>query len=418
MEPHFFNLFLFMKIHNVIISSILAIVPMAKAQLVELNIAQGKPTFGDTSFGAPTGRGNDGIDGVENTANWTHADYPTSAIPYPGEVDVAPNPYWQVDLGESFDLTRLQLVDRVGCCDPNRLNGSTITLFDGLGEVIGAPIEVDGFPASSQVADAVLDFDNEGAGWVGVASIRIDGLETNQYFQFSEFRAFSMQPEPPKNHALGAAVGFFNAEGVAVGAWGSLPEANVTDGAKGTLSHPLDQISPDYYLEVDLGEAVIAGNIAITGRLDDCCPERLEDAKLELLDAGKNVVFTHVMAGQVTDTQVFEVPGGIAAQFVRITNANGADYGPQVGEVEVFGLAGDPQILVDVESADPVTGFVSLSFKASGGTFAVFASSSMEEGTWAGIVDNITPDEDVTTVEFTDSFAIGVARRFYRVERE
>ena len=45
-----------------------------------IDVADGKPTFGDVAFGAPTSRGNDGI---AADGNWTHADFPTSATPYP-----------------------------------------------------------------------------------------------------------------------------------------------------------------------------------------------------------------------------------------------------------------------------------------------------------------------------------------------
>ncbi|MGC6564238.1 MAG: hypothetical protein ACON38_01365 [Akkermansiaceae bacterium] len=389
-----------------------------QAELQEVNVALGKATFGDVSFGAPTSRGNDGVDGIAAAGNWTHADYPTSATPYPGEVDVAPNPYWQVDLGEAFDLTRIELVDRVGCCDPNRLNGSTISLLDETGTVIGEPVLVEGFLPASTVDNATKSYDNEGAGWAGVFAIRIDGLSTNQYFQFSEFRAFSIQDVLP-NMALGAPAQFYDATGTAVPSWNTLPASHVTDGIGGTVTHPLAQLSPDFYVEVDLGEVVQVGTVAVTGRQDGCCPERLEDALLELLDGEGEVVFSQVMAGQVTVTQAFEVPGSVNAQFARITNANGADYGPQVAEIEIFAPAGDQSIVVEVDSVDPTTGDVTLFFTSvEGGRYAVYSSATLEEGTWAGIIDNIESQGDRTTISFNDVLAVGAPRRFYRVDRE
>ncbi|MDB4438313.1 discoidin domain-containing protein [bacterium] len=550
--------------------------PLAQAQLIEVNVAELKPTFGDTAFGAPTSRGNDGIDGTIDTTNWTHADYPTSAAAYPGEVDVAPNPYWQVNLDGDFDLTRVQIVDRVDCCDPHRLNGSTITFFDGLGAPIGSPVLVDGLALNNPADTAVLEFDNAGAGWAGVAAIRIDGVATNQYFQFSEFRAFSMQPEPPNNVALGAPVtssaatwggqgpenitdgslatqshpladfgtlgftysidlgqdynlkeivlinradgccperlsnyrvslhiddgnglpgdvmwtadvrtdgsnsgsngrdqlraeldaggsflgrhitienlsdaaynpqiaevqaftfddipdppenfalgaiaGYFNAAGEPVPSWGNLPVSNVTDGIRTTVSHPLDQVSNDYYLEIDLGETVAAGSIVVTGRLDACCRDRLEDARMELLDEDLNVVFTQVMTGQVTTAQTFEIPGGADARYVRIFNANGAGYGPQIAEVEVYGPEGSNELQAEIVSVEPSTGKVSLSFNSSAGkTYAVFASSTLLDAEWEEVVDNVLSQGAMTTVEITDSSGVGSARRFYRVGAE
>ena len=70
-----------MKIIQTVTLVCSAIFPIAQAQLIEVNVAELKPSFGDTAFGAPTSRGNDGIDGTVNPAHWTHADYPASALP-------------------------------------------------------------------------------------------------------------------------------------------------------------------------------------------------------------------------------------------------------------------------------------------------------------------------------------------------
>ncbi|MGC6459300.1 MAG: discoidin domain-containing protein [Akkermansiaceae bacterium] len=562
------------SLKHTLLASFIVLLPNAHAEMAEVNVAEFKPTFGDSAFGAPTSRGNDGIDGTTNTANWTHADFPTSAVPYPGEATPAPNPYWQVDLQGTFDLTRLELVDRVGCCDPQRLNSSTITLFDANGIAIGAPVAVDGLPVSNPAGTATLEFDNGGAGWTGVAAIRIDGDAANQYFQFSEFRAFSIQevlsnvalnapvvgsgpsypgqgaerindglpnthghpgdgptlgftysidfgedypleevsilnradgccperlsnyrvslhlddgagapgavvwtadlrtdgsnsgiagrdtltpdldpdgtmtgrhlvienlsddpynpqiaevealtaaelPEGPENLALGATAQFFDAGGLPVPSWNTFPASLTTDGFRSTLSHPLDQATQDYYLEIDMGEPKTVATVAVTGRVDPCCVDRLQDARLELLDASFNVVFTTIMAGQITTTQEFQVPGTVSARYARIINANGAGYGPQVAEIEMFGPAASSELTVSLDSVDASTGAMSLSFNSSPGqSYAVFGSSSLEDGSWAGVIDNVQSQGETTTISFTDPFAIGVAQRFYRVEIE
>ena len=551
-----------------------------RAQLVELNVSQGKPAFGDTAFGALPSRGNDGIDGTTDATNWTHADYPTSAVPYPGEVDVAPNPYWQVDLQGVFDLTRIEIVDRVGCCDPNRLEGSTITMFDSGGVAIGAPTVVTGTIPNSPAVDATLAFDNGGAGWTGVAAVRIDGLDTNQYFQFSEFRAFSMQPEPPgnaalgrpvtssaptwggqppanitdgdlftqshplaefdtlgftytvdlgmsfnleaivlrnriqgnccperlsnyqvsvhedngagapgpavwtavvrgdgtnsgvggadvleaaldaagtfagqyimvenlsndpynpqiaelealtfdeipeppeppKNYALNGVAGYFNMEGVAVAAWNGAPAGNAVDGLPNTFTHPLDMVSANYYLEIDMGEDVQVGTVAVTGRAG-CCPERLEGARLDLLDAAFNVVSSTTMDGQIIARTEFDYSAlPPTARYVRIHNIGGANYGPQLAEVEVFAseVAGPP-LQITSFSVDPATGMTTLVWNSvPGATYGTFASSSLSEGEWEELNDNVESQGAETSTTFTDAFGAGMETRLYRVMR-
>ena len=308
----------------------------------DLNIALNQPTSGDVAFSAPTARG---VDGVIGGGNWTHADYPASATPYPGEGTNAPNPYWQVDLagtGGSFD--EIVIYDRLdGCCSPNRLNGSTITVLDGSGTVIGSPISVTGFPDNNNGSVLPsLTFNNGGAGWAGASAIRVDG--TARYFQFSELQANILGGATvPVNWALGAAATMFDNNGAPTATWPTLPSSNLTDGNRSTVSHANNPLPHDnYYFEVDLGQEILVDNLDIYGR--DTLAFRLEDYQVQLLDSGLNETFLYTHSGQTDNTGTnIDVIGtvggsGATAQYVRVINANGADYGAQVAEVEVFGV--------------------------------------------------------------------------------
>jgi hypothetical protein len=308
------------------------------------NVALGKATFGDTAFGAPTSRGNDGIDGNADSGNWTHANYPSSAVPYPGEVANAPNPYWEVDLGGSFNLDSANVTDRVGCCDPSRLDGSTVTFFGAGGSVVGTEsITVLG-------GGATYSWNNDGAGYAGVERIRIDGSNAGnaiQYFQFSELQALATI-QAPINWALGAAAQYYDGSGTPVAAWGGLPASHITDGNLNTLSHPLNQFNAGYYVDVDLGQELLIDNLDLTGRLDGCCPDRLQDFTIEFLDGSGVMTHSMAIAGQVTTTSNIDVIGsyggdGPLAQTIRIVNSNGDNYGPQVGELEVYGIQAIPE---------------------------------------------------------------------------
>ena len=151
-------------------SAILLLISIATAHAQFVNVSQGKPTSGDTAFGYPTSNGVDGT-----TSTFTHAN----------NTNTAPNnPFWQVDLSQNYDLTRLEITDRSdGCCNPNRLNGSEIRVYNASNVQIGATIPIAGLttPSSSQT----LVFTNGATGWPGARRIRIDGF--NQYFQVAEF---------------------------------------------------------------------------------------------------------------------------------------------------------------------------------------------------------------------------------------
>lgn len=319
-----------------------AAVAMSPATTGIFDIADGKPTFGDVAFSAPTSRGNDGIDGAANAGNWTHADYPTSATPYPGQAGVAPNPYWEVDLQGSFNLTSFVVSDRAGCCPDNRLNGSTVTLFGAGGSTVASQV----LTVAPNDFGTVMSFDNGGAGFAGVERVRIDGV--GQYFQFSEFDAFSMVtlPGAPINWALGTGAGYFDGAGNSVATWGGLPASNINDGVPSTISHALDIAAGGFYAQVDLGQEIMIDNISLTGRIG-CCPDRLENYTVEFRDANGVLVHTMTNAGQTTTAQIFDVIGsfggnGPSAQFVRVVNTGNNQYGPQIGEIEVFGVIPEP----------------------------------------------------------------------------
>ncbi len=306
--------------------------------LTSVDVADFKPTFGDTAFGAPTSRGNDGSAAV---GNWNHANYPDSATPYPGQAGNAPNAYWEVDLQGAFNLTHIVVTDRVDCCDPNRLNGSTVTLFGAGGAILGTE-SLSGIPNGT--FGTVFNFNNGGSGYAAVERIRIDGSQ--QYFQFAEFDAFAMVNQPV-NWALGMPAQFHNAGGAPVASWVPNPASLVNDGNFNTFTHPLDQTSSGYYMEVDLMQSVYIDSITMTGRLDGCCPDRLQDYQIQFLDASGSLLHSISHPGGTTPTETIDVIGsfgglGPQARFVRVVNANGANYGPQIGELQVFGVVPEP----------------------------------------------------------------------------
>ncbi len=538
---------------------LLAAASPCAAQLVETNVALNKPTTGDVAFNYPTSNGNDG-----STANFTHAD---NVNPSPG------NPYWAVDLQGPFDLLRIEIVDRNndGCCDPNRLNGSEIRVYDGLGAQIGTTMNIDGFPVNNVAATATLVFDNNGAGWPGAVSIRVDGYQ--QYFQFAELRAVALQPEgppqptnvagtgfarasgavwagtsaaslidgnpanfvhpsaptgtlgftytidlfasypfetleivgrnnccpdrlsnyrvslheddgagqpgppvwsavvhadgsnageggtdsltadldpagtfagrfitvenlndyqyspqiaevraltfeaPPSNLATGKPVSFYDATGLAVGSWGGLPATNVVDGAYATITHPLEQFSTGYYLEVDLGEDTTIGSLVIGGRLDGCCPDRLTNATVEIRDGTSNTVFLEEIPGMITTPVTIET-GGVSGRYVRVVNTNGDVYSPQMSELRVYPPTGPsvPFQITDL-AADPGTGNGTITFNSRpGATYSLFSSGNLVD--WAEVTDNVLSDGAVTTENFSDPDLMGADVRYYQIRRQ
>ncbi|MFT5104895.1 MAG: hypothetical protein ACI9UA_000513, partial [Pseudoalteromonas tetraodonis] len=89
---------------------------------------------------------------------------------------------------------------------------------------------------------------------------------------------------------LGTSVGYFDAGDLSTGTWAGNPASNVTDRNLTNFTHSLDQSRAGYCVQVNLGADITIGSIDVTGRTDGCCPERLEDATLELYDSALNLV--------------------------------------------------------------------------------------------------------------------------------
>lgn len=302
---------------------LLSLLTAAHSQLV--NVALSKPTSGDVAFGFPTSNGVDGT-----TATFTHADN-TNAAPN--------NPYWQVDLVQNYDLTRLEITDRAdGCCSPNRLNGSQIRVFDANNVQVGATITISGLsiPSSGQT----LVFSNGATGWPAARRVRIDGFV--QYFQFSEFRAFIGQPGANENLALNRTVT------CSVSPLAGYPASNITDGNRSTFSHPADGAPTGAFYTIDLGVSYGLDRVVLFNRNDGSGPERLSNYRVQLLADNAGAPGVVNWSGDLrTDgsnsgaggSDIVRSGNGIGTffgRFIRITDLANLANRPQIAEVEAY----------------------------------------------------------------------------------
>lgn len=330
---------------------------------------------------------------------------------------------WTIDLEEPFNLVSIIIRNRNNCC-PERLTNYRVSVHpdDGSGQPADpswtADIRTDGTNSGLAGEDILLpDLDPDGT--MTGRFITIENLSDEPYNpQIAEVEALTNDPipEPPTNFALGKPVTCRNDAGDVVATWGNFIPGSLTDGNKSTFSHPLDQFSPDFYYEIDLEDEVTIGTIDLTGRIDGCCPDRFTDATLVILNAGGNTVFTEVLSGEIIATRTVEI-GNVTGRFIRIINSFGADYGPQVGEVEVFGATGPARLFQITELlADRVSGNVRLTWTSQpGATYSVFASPDAK--TWVEINDSIPSEGESTSTEFTDSAVPDSPTRFYQVSR-
>lgn len=227
-------------------------------------------------------------------------------------------------------------------------------------------------------------------------------------------------PAAGGNLALGKLGGYFTAAGDPAGSWGGLPATNVNDGLPGTISHPLEMVSADYYYEIDLGADTSISSIALTGRgfRDNCCAERLENPTLVVVNSTGDEVFRQEYVGQIIMTETFDLSAAPPfGQFVRVINSSGANYGPQLGEIEIFGSSTPPAPLtITGFSADPATGEITLTWNSQpGAQYSLFGSEDLvnvEE-----INDSLNSDGTSTTLSFNFPSIIGKPKYFFHLSR-
>lgn len=114
-----------------------------------------------------------------------------------------------------------------------------------------------------------------------------------------------------------------------------------------TISHTAKQDNP--WFELDLGDEKSIDGIGLWGR-QDCCPERLDDFKVEVLDKNRDVVLTF---------EKIEAPDGDAGRILEITGAVSQVFAHKDGldsniRVAKQGLQKKKGFQVDIEAGSKI----------------------------------------------------------------
>lgn len=126
------------------------------------------------------------------------------------------------------------------------------------------------------------------------------------------------------------------------------PAINLVDGTTSTLTHPDNPPAQNgFFYEIDLGGVIDMSSIEIVNREDGCCPERLTNYRVQVLDADGLSVWSGNIRADGSNSGVVGVDSVTAAsgagtfqgRYVRVENISGDAYNPQASEVRVFGTA-------------------------------------------------------------------------------
>lgn len=130
--------------------------------------------------------------------------------------------------------------------------------------------------------------------------------------------------------------------------WPGFPASYITDGTVGTLVHPDTGSQTNFSYTVDLQQDLNLSSLEVVNRADGCCPERLWNYRVQVLDALQSPVWSgdirttgtnannSGVAGIDTITAAMGA-GTFTGRYVRITNLSNEPYNPQISEFRAFG---------------------------------------------------------------------------------
>jgi hypothetical protein len=226
------------------------------------------------------------------------------------------NPWWNVDLGQAYQITAITLWNRVDCCG-DRLNNFQIILSED-GETA-----VKTFSYSSGSSE-ILPFTVDHPIWAQYVKVQILG---SGILSLAEVQVFTghvnlalfktaIQSTSIHNTVAGLAVDG-NRDG---------------DFSAGSVTHT--QAYPRQWWEVDLGRQSEISSVPLYNRVD-CCQDRLTNFEVHLFDFAHSLVYNATHGSDEENKYDFELPPATAARYVRV-QLLGTDA-LSLAEVEVYG---------------------------------------------------------------------------------
>jgi hypothetical protein len=126
--------------------------------------------------------------------------------------------------------------------------------------------------------------------------------------------------------------------------WPGQPASFLTDGNLTTVSHPNQDAFSNFSYTTDLQGSFALTSLEMVNR-DACCPDRLSNYRVEILDSASMSVWSGDIRtdgsnsgmGGIDTITAANGTGTFAGQFVRVTNLSGLQYNPQIAELRAFG---------------------------------------------------------------------------------
>ncbi len=220
-----------------------------------------------------------------------------------------PNEYWRLVLPANVPVDMVRIYNRTDCCG-DRLNGAVLNAFSdaGLSTNIYASAPIAGSPAR-------IDFPLTGS--PSVRALQVN--HQNQFLSLAEVQLFTVSNVtlPLGTNLSLAGISTMSLSQSSEYNGGQFPAANAMDGSATNFSHTDTNDPGNAWWKANIGETMRLQSVNIQNRGDGCCPGRLRDIQVEVLDGSGSAVWTSIVLNPGN------VSGSPSAIFLDLQALNG-----------------------------------------------------------------------------------------------
>ncbi|XP_040899833.1 uncharacterized protein si:ch211-215k15.4 [Toxotes jaculatrix] len=241
------------------------------------------------------------------------------------------NPWWRVDLLESYIVTSITITNRGDCC-PERINGAEIHIGNSLQNNGASNPEVGVIPAIPAGRSLTITFSKLVEG--RYVTVVLPGSQ--RILTLCEVEVYGYRAPTGENLALQgkATQSSLHSTGIA---YNAIDGNRASDWNQASCTHTTNEINPWWRLDLGKTHKVFSVNVTNTR---DSVPERLNGAEIRIGDSLSNngnnnprcAVISQIPAGF---TQNFQC-NGMNGRFINIVIPGRAEY-LTLCEVEVYG---------------------------------------------------------------------------------
>ncbi len=247
--------------------------------------------------------------------------------------------WWNVVLPANQTVDGIRIYNRSDCCG-DRLNGAVVRAFDdaGMASTVFTSAAISGSPGK---IDYVFP---------SPLSVRaLDVTHHNQFLSLGEVQLFTKTNVVVPLGTNLRTVGLPNLELSQSSIWGGniFPASRAWDGSTTNFTHTADGQTSNQWWKVNLGEAMRLQQVQLFNRGDGCCPERLQDITVEVLDAAGTAVWTSPLLNPgnslgspgniLVDIQAANGGNPVIGAQVRVTRTSNLALGGHTGYILALG---------------------------------------------------------------------------------